>query len=264
MAVDTYTKVNGVWRKVVRVLHKDGGAWEDIEQIYTKTNSTTWKRVFQKYKEGSLILTEPGTYEFVVPYFNTMSVACYGAGGGGGSSIPKDQGRLRTPTGGTSSFGAYLSAVGGEGGQDGDLDFGGNSSEGARGSGGIASGGSVNTNGSDGQNGDAEGSSTGGGAGGRSNGPLGGLGGARKTISGDGNPGASPGGGGSGSIFFGSAAGGGGGGGAYTSKSFSQAQISAGSTVIIVVGLGSSPSTARNTYANGGKGGDGRVEVYWS
>jgi hypothetical protein len=58
---------------------------------------------------GSATYATPGTYSFIVPYFATLSVAAYGAGGGGGG--------MASPggTGGYSAFGGVV-GYGGTGG----------------------------------------------------------------------------------------------------------------------------------------------------
>lgn len=220
---------------------------------------------------GGVPYTTPGTYQFVVPLFRTsLTVVMWGAGGGGGSGggtfgsyTDPNNPYLKGATGGASSFAGTLIANGGNGGQNAGRYTGGGVASGAGGAGGTASGGDVNLSGFAGGDGyTGYNNSHGGGS------PNGGAdtpNNAGGGITGyTGNP---PGGGGGGMIgdrgskFWANA--GGAGGGAYLSKTYTPSQLTAGTTVVLVIGAGGNPGpTTQNYY--GGKGANGKAIISWA
>jgi len=224
-----------------------------------------------------ILYSAAGTYTFVVPLFrNSFSVEVWGAGGGGGSlSTCLNYGT----TGGTSSFSSVdvLYATGGTGGQSAQVvsksyfGFSGNSA-GAAGSGGTGVGGTTNLSGSNGVT--SESGSTGGGSpnGGAATAPVVNTAPPNGNFVGGGGGGWSyPGGG----PKFHSAAGGAGGGG-YSSKTYSVAQLPAGTVCQVVVGAGGINSTTTqpiqgkpcgggtNPAYGGGVGANGGVKLNWT
>ena len=151
---------------------------------------------------GSVIYTNPGTYTFIAPAYNALTVTLWGAGGQGAYYL---FGYLYGSDGTASTFNSgSLSAGGGKKGTS------------SNGLGGVASGGDVNTNGGNATN------INGG------NCPNGGNGGVNAA-------GVFPGGGGAGVNNGGNPFGGGG--GAYTQKTYSKGVLTRGASYDVVVGI---------------------------
>lgn len=190
---------------------------------------------------GSQTYSTAGTFTFVVPAHNTLTVKVWGGGGGGGAY---QSGYVNGTAGGVSKWNNTVIANGGA-----------RATGRTGGAGGTASGGTTNTSGATGETG-VEGSY--GGKGG--NGASGGAGGARNTTNSTaGKNGSAPGGAGGGS-FPGARAGGGGGGGGYSTITYSAGTLTPGSSITVVVGAAGTGASA--TY-KGGNGAVGRVAITW-
>jgi hypothetical protein len=173
--------------------------------------------------------TPAGTYTFVVPEFNTLQIALWGAGGGGGAQY------LAGSAGAATTIAALSLSAGGGGGGSISAAGGGY----AAAAGGTATGGNTNTSGNAGG---APGTSNGGGA----------------AIVGTG--GLSAGGGGVGSDTGSSTTNGGGGGsGGYLLRSYTPASLSAGTSLTVVVGAGGTRATGAQS-----DGTDGLAYILWS
>ena len=240
-APNTHINVSGTWKNVNKMYVKVSGTWKEVTKAYVKV-AGVWKQVHEGVVPGSTTYSTPGTYNFVVPKHNTLTVQLWGAGGGGGGA-----GAAVTGYGGTNEIGGTggpskwdggsasgkPQANGGVGGR--------NTETGTGGAGGTASGGTTNTSGGAGGDG---GTGSGGAAGTAANGGYG-----------DGGPGehwtqvvyvvthyyA-----------------GGGGGGAYSSRSYSAGTYAVGATVSVVVGAAGSPYYGSTAPDNG------RVTISWS
>ena len=190
--------------------------------------------------------TTPQTsYSFVVPLYRTsLQIDAFGAGGG--ATSPSYAGGATTVV--KTGLNAFtMTAAGGGGGG-----AGGSRAIGGSGSGGAASGGDINLRG-----GDGAGTTTGGASGGYPS-YGGGAGGPYPGNTGNYGAGGVPGGGASGFLVYDgskypafSGAGGGGGGG-FVRKTFTPANLRAGSVLQVNVGAGTSG------------GGAGRVVITWS
>lgn len=190
---------------------------------------------------AEMIYDTPGTYNFVVPDYSTLSVEVWGGGGGGG----EDNGT--TGAAGVASTFSTVTANGGAGGA-------GNTTGGT---GGNASGGSTNLSGADGTDAMRGYSGDGG------DGANGGAGGVRVTSRGSGNDGLAPAGGGSGSFDRGfSFRAGGGGGGAYATQSYTSGDFTPGDVITVTVGAGGTGGNGQTSYT-GGNGADGQVAITW-
>ena len=206
------------------------------------------------YAAGTQTFSTPGSFQFTVPVYNTMTVSVWG-GGGTGTGLDSVVGNyVSGGTGQASSFNGTVIANGGVGGA--------NANGGA---GGTASGGDTNTSGTAGGAGIIGCSGAGGGS------PNGGAGGAAACpsngLSSQGNPGGSPGAGGSGYILClkgctGAGVGGGGGAG-YAVKTYVLGAIAVGTNVAVVVGAGGNTST-QSVGSQGGLGAPGQVTVTWT
>jgi len=211
-------------------------------------DGTSWNVITSaKVTAGSQTYSTPGTFTFVTPLYNTLTVSVWGGGGGGGD--PSNG----TGAGGTSSsFNGNVIANGGGGGTAAGWGVG----QGSAGAGGTASGGDTNTTGSPGTLGGyipccTSYYASAGNGGASPNGGAGGTGASNGVAA---SPGAAPGGGGGGSGYTSSGLGNGGGGGGYASKTYTTGQLTQGLGVTVVVGSGG---------AGGGNGADGRVSVTW-
>lgn len=199
---------------------------------------------------GSQTFSTAGTYSFVVPEHNTLTVQVWGAGGGG-AGILGSASDVVGISGGTSVWDGSLVAHGGSRGTS------------SGGSGGTASGGTTNTAGvsGEGTSGDRWGGAGGAGA-------NGGAGGARKSIAGSGNAGTAPGGGGSGCGGGGRGWenwGAGAGGGGYSVRTYNSGTYQAGTTISLTVGAGGGGGgVTANNQCKGGNGAGGRVIVTWN
>jgi hypothetical protein len=272
----TYIKNSGTWINTKEIYIKESGAWRSLKEVWWKNDSGVWVKVFVKVVAGSQAYDSAGTFNFVVPYFNTLNVKLWGAGASGGA-IRSDYNFAGN--GGDSSFAGIMTARGGKGGRglNGNDSTFGSAVEGTGGDGGTATSGSTNITGGNGGTGDAVPSNVQGGNGGNS--PNGGSGGS--GDSGSGNSGNAPGGGGAGgyrevvrsvqtggspenpqfqNITFRYAAGGGGA-GAYSERNFTPAEINPGSTVTVIVGSG---ATAQTGTVAGGAGAAGRCRISWT
>ncbi len=221
--------------------------------------------------EGMETWSTAGTFTFMVPVYETLTVELWGAGGGGEASGAT----TRATDGGRSSFGDTLAAEGGRAG-----------TYAAGGAGGTAMGGDMNLPGGGGGPGCHYPAICGLGAGGSA--PRGGMGGASAIAldacsGGDGRDGESPGGGGAPSwscqgpwwerMGWGDS-GGAGGAGAYATRAFAPGAVPPGpiSVVVGAAGVGSQgqrssgfPGTGRNPGVyTAGNGGAGRVLVRWT
>ncbi|MBI5004414.1 Ig-like domain-containing protein [Candidatus Kaiserbacteria bacterium] len=196
----------------------------------TASGSDVWVTV-NNVVPGSQNYTAAGSYNFTVPAYNNLTIKVWGGGGGGGES------RRAGSTGGQSSWNGIVSANGGDGG----VGYGGYGG----GAGGTASGGSINTTGNAGT--DTVGGSAPGG---------GGAGGAWQTN------GTAPGGGGGGGAYMSGA--GGGGSGGYSSITYSAGQLTVGSQVSLVVGVGGVRGTDGYGNSAAGVGGTGGVYITWN
>lgn len=205
---------------------------------------------------GSLTVTSPGTSAFSVPQFNTMTVYVWGGGAGGCVNIAGGN------AGGTSSFGALLTATGGAAGVY----------NGAGGAGGTGTGGTTNETGGTGSTSNTKVAPpvtvTGGAAGGLADG-----GGATRSLTVStavntvGLAGNAYGGGATGAVGVGSKSGtvnmgAGGGGGGFTKKVFTRADLTIGSSISITVGAGGAALT--NGAVISGAGANGAVKIVWS
>lgn len=197
---------------------------------------------------GAQTFSTPGTQQFVVPAYGTLTVKVWGAGGGGGSDGHASDGNGSGGTGGNSSFGSMTARGGAPGTAYG-------------GAGGTASGGTTNVTGGAGTNStpidmgpESEPYPLGGNGGVGANGGVGGAG----SVAGEpGNPGATPGGGGGGGR-----GGGGGGGGGYSSRTYANGELTQGSPVSVTVGVGGGICPDGSFYGCG-SGGAGRIEITW-
>lgn len=211
---------------------------------------------------GSTTYSTAGSYSFVVPCHNNLTIQVWGGGGGGGGYY--NGSAVFGGTGGTSNWDSgSLSATGGTGGRCG---FGANTFTYAGGTGGSGSGGTTNQNGGNG--GTLNNCNSGSGGGGAS----GGAGGASRPQSSAiaGNPGTAPGGaGGGGMAWFNAGSpscnvGNGGGGGGYAIRTYTAATYSVGSNVPVTVGAAGAAGTSSGGSANGGAGAAGRVTITWN
>lgn len=254
---------------------------------------------------GSQTFTSSGT--FTVPAFNTLVVIVQGGGGAGsmdhggglpdgynataagfnGTGLNSTDGsgafNMASRYGGTSSFGSYLSATGGQNGYTTGTAY--TSVVQNPGVGGTGIGGDQNYTGASGGGGRlfAPGSPTGtegygGNAGGYGGYASGGAGGAVKydpnwtgAANLVGNAGNVYGGGGGGTSTNNEKLGGGvapgGGGGGLARKSFSAGSLTVGSSISVTVGAGAGAPAfvpASGAYALGGAGAGGRVYISWS
>ncbi|MBI2030188.1 Ig-like domain-containing protein [Candidatus Kaiserbacteria bacterium] len=223
-------------------------------------NTTTYPPVpvmVSNIVPGSQSFTTPGTSEFNVPTYTTLTVQVWGAGGGGGSGYSGSGTYGPGGNGGSSSFNASITASGGTGGRECWLLAG----NGAAGTGGTASGGTTNTTGNNGQAGS---NGPAGGSGGSA--PNGGTGGAGSTVySVAGGVGVAPGAGGGGSPC-GSVGmvGGGGGSGGYSTGTYSAGQLTVGGWVSVTVGGGGAGGWGGAANYSGGAGANGRVYITWN
>ena len=196
---------------------------------------------------GSAAFTSPGTYQFVVPNYNTLRRRVWGAGGSGSATWAGTS--YDGANGGPSSCGT-VSAGGGQGGR---RYAGGYGAGGAGGSGMTENGGAGTV-----------GWAYTGGHGGYA--PHGGPG--TPGTSGQGvwsQNGGYPGGGSGGVVGYGAAAGGGGGGGGYSDITVTAGAPGApvpGETLTVVVGTGGVPIS--DGWEQSGQGGHGRVLIDWS
>jgi alpha-tubulin suppressor-like RCC1 family protein len=218
---------------------------------------------------GSITLSTPGTYEFVVPNYNSLEVELWGGGGGSASLGPDAKhgasGGAATWDGGSSN--GKPQANGGQGGRRGvevnDL--------GSDSSGGTAVNGDINSSGGNGKKGAASKAGNSGGS------PNGGAGRTGRSTVGSGSNGNAPGGGGTGPrciTWYGSWVGGttlgypAGAGGAYCKKTYAPGAYSVGQVVVVVVpsggaGINYKPNMSNTTYS-GGDGANGRVKITWN
>ena len=226
---------------------------------------------------GSQNFTTPGISNFIVPAFNTLTVNVWGGGAPGAVSVFGATYARTDPSGGTSSFGSYLSATGGAGTVYTYDPAGGFYLPSSVNAGGNGTGGDINLSGGSGY---AEynmsiyiGYSYGGAGGGTTYG-----GGATRILSGstdnypnrNGYTGNAYGGGGTGASFNDTKYGGssfavGGGGGGFARKTFSAGSLTVGSTISVTVGAGgayTTDGTVINTH--GGSGAPGAVTISWS
>ena len=222
---------------------------------------------------GSQNYTTPGTYSFTVPAFNTLIVNVWGGGGAGAriNGSPTNFGQENS--GGTSSFGGYMTATGGAGpvySYDAGSSFYYANNGGV---GGTGSGGTTNISGSAGSianmvDSSAATSSSGGAAGGTAYG-----GGATRTLTITGNaaglPGNLYGGGGTGIGVYDSKYGGnfghsGGGGAGFSRKSFTTGGLTVGGTVTVTVGAGGAGASYDGSLPTSGSGANGAVTISWS
>jgi len=107
-----HVKLNNVWTSIRLKWIKRNGTWETLKSI------NCWS-----YTEMPVVTDIRDTQEWVVPEYATLSVECYGAGGGGGSGnattfVPGANGNTGG-TGDNTSFGDYFYAASGTGGQGG-------------------------------------------------------------------------------------------------------------------------------------------------
>lgn len=196
---------------------------------------------------GSQSFTTAGSFNFVVPCHNNLTVQVWG-GGAGGQSV----GFGSVAAASSSSWNTSVLIAGGGGPPSSSTYLGG--------TGGTATGGTTNSAGENGGNG---GNNLPSGKGGDS--PNGGLGGASQaSLSSGGISGTEPGGGGSGGrgTGRGSQGGPGGGGGGYTARTWTQGTYSPGTSIPIIVGPGSAGSTTGGN--RGGNGATGRVTISWN
>ena len=201
------------------------------------------------------IFTTAGTFAYVIPSYNTLTVEMWGGGGGGGATSGTAGGSGGATSG--SGFGAIADGGGGGGCPQGAY-----RSIGSAGSGGTASGGNLtNTNGNPGVYYAIGGTA-----------PFGGTGGTRATSymgsGGNGNP---PGGGGAGGYYDNGAGywvwGGGGGSGAYVKSVFNSVNMGSpviGSTIDITIGSGGAKGVTNNAGGSGGTGGAGKIIISWT
>lgn len=178
---------------------------------------------------GSQSYTVTGTYQFLVPNYNTLTVTVRGGGAQGYEYGPGN-------AGGASSFNGNVIANGGQSPVNTD----------AGGAGGTASGGDQNYTGESG----ALGTITGGTGGAGANG--GGAGGTDNK-----GAGVAPGGGGAGGVIYFVGAPGGGGGGCAV-KTYTSGLV-VGSLVEVIVGAGGAGAPA-----SGGAGARGQVDISWN
>lgn len=235
----------------------------DGKTYFVPTNTSTEWSAFRANKPAGVMLSScvtpgsreystPGTYTFVAPPHNSLTVELWGAGGAG---VGYCNTQIDTNPGGSTTWdGSTLIAGGGGAGIT-------NWRGGAGGSGGSGSGGSINVTGQIG--GAFSAPYTPGGKGG--NGANGGAGGVAVSPGQsfrNGNPGIAPGGGGSGGITCGRGCNwfAGGGGGGYTSRMFAEGEYEPGNPVSIVIGAGGVP-TGCNSF--GGSGAAGRATIRW-
>lgn len=190
---------------------------------------------------GSQDYTTPGTYAFIVPVYNTLTVTVDGAGGGGAGELSA------AVAGGNSSFNGTVIAGGGGAG-----------STAAAGASSAASGGDSNLGGAPGQI-----IFSGGNGGSAASGASGGTGSGNNNTSAQ--PGGFPGGGG-GACTYGVTNGGGGGGGARAVKTYTIGQLAPGSSITVIVGQGGARGNSAANSGNwaNGNGGTGRVQISWS
>jgi hypothetical protein len=233
---------------------------------------------------GSQVFSTPGSFDFVVPEFETLEVELWGGGGGATAYAQVD---VPTP-GGDSSFNAVVVAGGGAA-----------ASDGAAAPGGKAFGGAVNLDGGAGSLACAQylnpctgyvtrvgGDSPKGGTGGKAIIELDACSAYMfGSTAGDGENGQTPGGGGGGdqTCQFNWLAqqgwgmgGAGAGAGAYASTTYTKSQLSPGSTVSVVVGAGGRGSKGAMSsqvpgtngknpgHYTGGDGARGEVRLSWT
>lgn len=222
---------------------------------------------------GSQNFTTPGVSNFTVPAFNTLTVNVWG-GGGAGARIQFSPTNIGSEnSGGTSSFGGYMSATGGAGPvytYDASSSFYYANNGGV---GGTGTGGTTNISGSSGSaaalvDSSASTSSSGGAAGGTAYG-----GGATRTLTivgtVNGLAGNLYGGGGTGVGRYDSKYGGnygdaGGGGAGFARKSFTTGQLTVGSTISVTVGAGGAGAAYDGSMPTSGSGANGAVTISWS
>jgi hypothetical protein len=200
--------------------------------------------------DHTVTFSTPGSYTYTVPEgLFSLTAQVWGAGGGGGP----DAGIASNGTAGSTSTFGSLSAGGGPGGEHG--------STGGSGAGGspasTASGGTTNTSGSVGGN-----TGTNSGAGGSNSAAGSGAGGAAVTTNNTfGKDGVAPGGGGSGGRGGGAPYGGGGGSGAYTTRTYTPAELTPGSSIPVTIGAG---GWGNSGAFDGGRGAAGRVTITYT
>lgn len=73
----------GLWTNVKQPYIKDQGVWKIVKGIWIKNNGV-WTRVLFG-AAGSVSYTSPGTYQFTVPNYATLTVTISASGGGGGA-----------------------------------------------------------------------------------------------------------------------------------------------------------------------------------
>jgi len=236
--------------------------------------------VCAKCTPGSVTLSTPGTFDFEVQEFQSLTVEVWGAGGGADGGFGSD---AKATPGGSSSFHGTLVAGGGAAGHPAvPLALGG-----------TASGGDTNIPGGPGGNGcytfmvlcaaGVGGDAPPAGIGGKGGPGINHLDACHGYGGGDGQDGATPGGGGHGAWScqhnwpagqgwgYGGAAGGG---GAYAKKVYAKGQLAPGK-VAVVVGAGGvgakgaptsfTPGLGKNPgYYTGGNGGTGQVKITWT
>jgi hypothetical protein len=200
---------------------------------------------------GGITFSSAGSYVFIVPHYNTLTVKVWGGGGGGGGS------GSAYPMGGNGGDSVFIDLVAGGGGGG----RGGYSGNGPGGNAGLAHGGEIRINGKPGLPGfdfkggegaaEAHGSL---GAAGGDSGFNSGENGANATAIGGG------GGGGGGSYIWRDGGGGGGGGGAFVMRTYTWPTLPLGTVVNTTVGGGGG---AGSDDTSGGRGANGRVEVTW-
>lgn len=202
----------------------------------------------------------PGTYSFTIPLFrNNLAYRVWGGGGGGGSGYGNGDGAVSGYGNGAPGGDSYIGfptpahARAGGGGQTGGWRY---RTYGAPGAGGLASGGNqLNNNGGNGSFYTA------------GNGGAGSQGGSNALVpnasgTDGGYPGAG-GGGGQNDDYRGYwSIGGGGGGGAYVQGFYLPGQLTPGTVVTIIVGVGGAGGPTQ-IGGVGGNGGAGRVEINW-
>jgi hypothetical protein len=211
---------------------------------------------------GSQLFTTPGTYNFTVPFFNTLTVHVWGAGGAGGSGY--STGYALSGSGGNSSaFGISVTGGGGGAGGNGFRTI---ATAGGQ-TGNSTNGNITNISGGAGLSYSASPTSIkAGGAG--ANGGAGGAGGAGVFGGSNGGIGSAPGGGGGASYYDN---GGGawahtvsGGGGGYGQSRFTSYTYVPGTTQTIVVGAGGVAANGDISTSRGGNGAPGRVLIVWT
>ena len=241
---NAYVKISGSWKEINTIYTKVNGTWKEIQLGYVKVGGS-WKLIFDPVTPGSLNLTSPGSYNWVVQSYNTLTVQLWGGGGAGEAKSMNiyGSGYKAGLLGGDTLFNNTFIARGGLGGSNR--------------TGGTASGTGPNLTIIQGENGGTGTSTAPRGFGGAS--PNGGTRAVGTSVAGN-----APGGGGSGNYGtaptgFGGTftyAGGGGGGGGYLRKIFARGDLTPKSTISVKVGSKGTEGSA--------DGANGRVYLQWN